>query len=58
MMASRKKKIPVSRLKTAFKKIDRTPRGTDEEYREAITREFEGLKVFREAKRDGQSAGS
>lgn len=48
MMAGKKRKIPVSRLKAAFKKIDCTPRGTDEEYHETVTREFEGLRVFRE----------
>lgn len=42
------KKVPISRLKQAFKTINRESRGTDEEYRQTISRESESLKVFRE----------
>jgi hypothetical protein len=42
------RKIPISRLKAAFKSINREHRGTDEEYRKTILQEFESLRVFRE----------
>ncbi|RKO65682.1 hypothetical protein [Desulfofundulus salinus] len=42
------KKIPISRLKVAFKTINRESRGTNEEYNATIFKEKEGLKVYRE----------
>lgn len=50
-MADRKekrKKIPISRLKTAFYSINRESRGTDQEYLKIVIEESQGLKVYRE----------
>jgi len=41
-------KIPLSRIRAALKTINREPRGTDEEYRETIIKEYNDLNVFRE----------
>lgn len=45
--AAAERKIPLSRLKAAFGRIDRTPRGGGGEYREAVLREFRALEPFR-----------
>lgn len=45
--SQKRRRIPISRLRVAFRSIDRTPRGVDEEYRETISREYESLRLFR-----------
>ena len=42
------KKVPIKRLKAAFKTINRETRGSPEGYHEAVLKEFESLRVFRE----------
>lgn len=45
--ATAEKRVPLSRLKAAFRRIDRTPRGSDGEYRDAVLGEFRALEPFR-----------
>ena len=40
------RKMPLSRVKSALKTIDREPRGADEEYRKTVIREYDDLNVF------------
>jgi len=41
------RKVPLSRLKAAYKNVNTEARGSDAEYFEAILREFRALSPFR-----------